>query len=69
MIVTTHRRSTGDEIVAEMDRRGNVIENLEAQITAIRKVRDGYAGQAKFADVDAASYFREFVRRIDAALG
>ena len=38
------------------------------RIAAIRKVRDGYASQARFADVDAASYFREFVSRIDAAL-
>jgi len=34
----------------------------------IKKVRDGYASQAKFADVDPAVYFREFVARIDRAL-
>lgn len=39
--------------------------DLEARI---RKVRDGYADQARFADHEPASYFREFVRRIDAAL-
>lgn len=31
-------------------------------------LRDAYASQAKFADHEAASYFREFVRRLDAAL-
>ena len=39
-----------------------------AAFGAIRAVRDGYASQARFADVEAAAYFREFVRRIDAAL-
>lgn len=36
---------------------------------AIRKVRDGYAQQARFADADCAVHFREFVRRIDAIQG
>lgn len=40
----------------------------QAALARIRKVRDGYADQAKFADVDPASYFREFVRRIDEAV-
>jgi hypothetical protein len=43
-------------------------EAAEAQVEALRKVRDGYASQAKFADHEPAAYFREFVRRIDAAL-
>lgn len=34
----------------------------------VRKVRDGYADQMKFCDVEAHGYFREFIRRIDAAL-
>ena len=37
-------------------------------IDEIRKVRDGYADQAKFADPEIAPHFREFVRRIDAVL-
>jgi len=41
---------------------------LEAALENIKKVRDGYASQAKFADVDPAHYFREFVTRIDRAL-
>lgn len=40
----------------------------QATLARIRKVRDGYADQAKFADVDPASYFREFVRRLDDAV-
>lgn len=40
----------------------------EAVLEAVRKVRDGYASQAKFADHEPASYFREFVQRLDAAL-
>ena len=37
-------------------------------LAAIRKVRDGYADQAKFSDIDASVYFREFVRRLDLAV-
>ena len=40
----------------------------EAEVARVRKVRDGYASQAKFADIDCAVHFREFVRRIEAAL-
>lgn len=46
------------------DERGFMIDRIQA----VRKVRDGYADQAKFADIDCAVHFREFVRRIDAAL-
>lgn len=42
--------------------------NAQAILARIRKVRDGYVDQARFADVDPASYFREFVRRLDAAV-
>jgi hypothetical protein len=41
---------------------------LHDAVTAIRKVRDGYASQMKFCDIEAMGYFREFVRRIDVAL-
>jgi len=34
----------------------------------IKKLRDGYASQAKFADAEPAAWFREFVQRVDAAL-
>jgi hypothetical protein len=76
MTIISHvRRATIPEISAELDRRGAVIENIEEErdavsdkINAIRKVRDGYADQARFADIDCAVHFREFVRRIDAAL-
>tara|TARA_R110000851_G_C13100092_1_gene568095 strand:- start:1863 stop:2384 length:522 start_codon:yes stop_codon:yes gene_type:complete len=42
--------------------------DAQAILVRVRKVRDGYADQAKFADVDPAAYFREFVRRLDAAV-
>lgn len=38
----------------------------EARGAAVRKVRDGYASQEKFADNEQAAHFREFVRRLDA---
>lgn len=41
-------------------------ELLEA-LEAIRKTMDGYRSQAKFCDVEALSYFREFDRRIEAS--
>lgn len=37
-------------------------------LARVRKVRDGYADQAKFADIDCAVHFREFVRRLDEAI-
>jgi len=40
----------------------------QAALARVRKLRDGYADQAKFADVDQAAYFREFVRRLDGAV-
>lgn len=41
---------------------------VDERLLAVRKVRDGYADQLKFADIEAHGYFREFIRRIDAAL-
>lgn len=43
-------------------------QHAQSVFAAIRKVRDGYADQAKFADIEAAVYFREFVRRLDEAV-
>jgi hypothetical protein len=40
----------------------------QAALARIRKVRDEYANQAKFADVEPASYLREFIRRLDRAV-
>lgn len=68
MIITHDRRATINEVATEMDRRGKVIEELEARISRIEKVKIGYADQARFADIDCAVHFREFVRRIDAAI-
>lgn len=116
-ISTFERLASTAEMAVEMDRRGAVIEELEARavladrahkaitaeieklqtnlrhwreecgklhakvtiadassveanriLAAVRKVRDGYADQAKFADVEPAAYFREFVRRLDTAV-
>lgn len=44
----------------------NQLTASEARGAAVRRVRDGYADQAKFADPEPAAYFREFVRRLDA---
>ena len=48
--------------------RSDILNNHNTIVSAIRKVRDGYADQARFADIDCAVHFWEFVRRIDAAL-
>jgi len=40
----------------------------EHLVETIVKVRDGYASQAKFCDIEALGYFREFIRRIDEVL-
>lgn len=45
------------------------VAEQSARIAAIEKVRDGYKSQMKFCDIEPLPYFREFVRRIDAALG
>lgn len=46
-----------------------ILAERERAAAAIKKVRDGYADQARFADIDCAVHFREFVRRIDAIQG
>lgn len=51
-----------------MDEAATALTQAEATIAALRKVRDGYASQMKFCDIEALGYFREFVRRIDTAL-
>lgn len=68
----------GSKIMTEDDGYETIVPDLsasevtqadcEAVLEAVRKVRDGYASQAKFADHEPASYFREFVQRLDAAL-
>jgi hypothetical protein len=45
-----------------------LIANAADKLDAVISMRNGYASQAKFADIDSAVHFREFVRRIDAAL-
>lgn len=45
------------------------VATQSARIAAIEKVRDGYKSQMKFCDIEPLPYFREFVRRIEAALG
>lgn len=42
--------------------------SAQAKLKAVADVRSQYADQARFADHEPAAYFREFVRRIDAAL-
>lgn len=41
-------------------------ELVEA-LRAIQKTMDGYRSQAKFCDIEALGYFREFDRRIEAS--
>lgn len=43
-------------------------EASQAILARIRRVREGYADQAKFADAEPAAYFREFIRRLDGAV-
>ncbi len=40
----------------------------QAKLQAVADVQRQYADQARFADHEPAAYFREFVRRIEAAL-
>ena len=40
---------------------------LRAQLDAINNLRAQYADQARFADAEAAAYFREFIQRLDNA--
>jgi hypothetical protein len=53
---------------AEIDALTRREQSAQQILVAIRKVRDGYADQARFADIDAAVHFREFVRRLDLAV-
>lgn len=48
--------------------QSGVLEDAaQAALARIRKLRNGYADQAKFADVDEARLFRQFVDRLDRA--
>lgn len=57
-----------DNGVSDVIARHQPQEREAVLVEAVRRVRDGYASQAKFADHEPASYFREFVQRLDAAL-
>lgn len=46
------------------EERGVMIDRIQA----VKKIRSDYLDQARFAEVDQASYFYEFARRIDDAL-
>jgi Trm5-related predicted tRNA methylase len=67
-ISTFARNASIAEMAVEMDRRGAVIEALEAKLKAVANVQRQYADQARFADHEPAAYFREFVRRLDDAM-
>lgn len=60
-----------DKTNSELSERNITLSDREmasqAALARVKRIRDAYADQAKFADVDPASYFREFVRRLDAA--
>ena len=43
-------------------------EQSQAALARVRKVRDQYADQARFADIEPAVWFREFVSRLDKAV-
>lgn len=68
--VTVHCPTCGQRFVPPYypKEEPDLSTNKDETIARIQKVRDGYASQAKFADIDCAVHFREFVRRIDAAL-
>jgi len=44
------------------------IKTLREALERVRKVRESYASQMKFCDIEAMGYFREFVQRIARAL-
>lgn len=56
----------GDKLADAIQTLQTRLAESEARGAAVRKVRDGYASQAKFADHEQAAHFREFVRRLDA---
>lgn len=43
-------------------------DHAKALADALRKMRNQYFSQMKFADVEPAAYFREFVRKLDQIL-
>lgn len=65
MIITHDRRATTDEIVAEMDRRGLVIEDLEAErdryLEALRDIDSVGVDFGHFED--AARTMQEMARK------
>jgi hypothetical protein len=71
-IVRCHAPRCGVQVMALSENYWNTRAALhstsEGRVEAVRKVRDGYASQMKFCDIEALGYFREFVRRLDAAL-
>lgn len=50
-IVHTHRNASIDEIAAEMDRRGTVIETLEAQVSELRAKLFPYADATEISGI------------------
>lgn len=54
------------DILASGRREGD--EADREMIEGLTKLRDQYASQAKFADHEAAAYFRDFVRRLEGLL-
>lgn len=46
----------------------DTIEGLESRVEVLEKMRAGYVSQMQFCDIEPLPYFREFVRKIDAAL-
>lgn len=68
-VVNWLQRASADEMEREA---ADIITTLSSERDLLRerveKVRDGYLSQMKFCDIEAMGYFREFVRRIDAAL-
>ena len=75
-LTDTHRKALKSGNLSMMDEafEAGAIAALsrpstEAEALAkVQKVRDSYASQAKFCDIEALGYFREFIRRIDEAL-
>lgn len=51
----------------ERDEKQDELINANKILAQVRKVRDDYASQARFADIDCAVYFRDFCRRLDKA--
>jgi chromosome segregation ATPase len=58
-IVTFDRRASIDEMAAEVDRRGTVIESLEAQVTSLEADRDHWKRRAEDAIANANARLEE----------